>query len=139
MRPQLDPGNDCVRLAKVHLGMARRMDQRYEHLTLTTAPIPNVILDDGVAARKAVLVAETIEDPLRRMALLAVNRAVIRQNTVNNSRERIQLRARRRLVSPIARGLRMAEHLLHRLSRYAKPTCHLALAQAINMAGQTNT
>ena len=73
------------------------------------------------------------------MALLAVNRAVIGQNTVDDIRERIQLRARRRLVAAVARGLRMAEYLLHRLSRNAKPTCRLALAQTINMACQTNT
>ncbi len=69
MRPQLDPGDDRIRLAKVHLGMARR----HEHFTLTTVLSPNAILDDGVAAREAVLIAETIEDPLRRMALLTVN------------------------------------------------------------------
>ena len=134
MRPQLDPGDDRIRLAKVHLGMARR----HEHLTLTTVLSPNAILDDGVAAREAVLIAETIEDPLRRMALLTVNRAVIRQNTVNNIRERIQLRARCWLAATVARGLRIAEYLLHRLSRYAKPTRRLALAQAINVACQTN-
>ena len=137
MSAQRHTSDDNIGLAEVRLGLTRRMGQRHEHLALTTALFSHVILDDGVAARKAVLVAETVEDPLRRMALLAVNRAVIDQNTVNDSRERIQLRARRRLAAAVARGLRMAKHLLHSLSRYAKPTCRLALAQTINMTGQS--
>ncbi len=54
--------------------MARRMRQRHEHLPETTAPFPNVILDDGPPTREAMLVAKTLEYPLRRVALLAVNR-----------------------------------------------------------------
>jgi len=76
-------------------------------------------------------------NPLRRMALLAMNRAIIGQNTVDDRRERIQLRARCWLAATVARGLRMAEYLLHRLSRYTKPTGRIALAQTLNMAGQS--
>ena len=92
---QRHTGDDNIGLAEVRLGLTRWMDQRHEHLALTTTLFSHVILDDGVATRKAVLVAKTLEDPLRRMALLAVNRAVICHNTVNDSRERIQLRALR--------------------------------------------
>ena len=95
MGAQRHTGDDNIGLAEVRLGLTRWMDQRHEHLALTTTLFSHVILDDGVAARKAVLVAKTLEDPLRRMALLAVNRAVICHNTVNDSRERIQLRALR--------------------------------------------
>ena len=139
MGAQRHTGDDNIGFAKVRLGLARWMGQRYEHLALTTTPFSYVILDDGVAARKAVLVAETIEDTLRRVALLAVNRAVIGQNTLDDRRERIQLRARGRLAATVAGRLRIAQDLLHRLSRYAKPTRRLALAQAINVACQTNT
>ncbi len=64
-------------LAKVRLSMAWRMRQRHEHLPLATAPFANVILDDGLSAREAMLVAKTFEDPLRRVALLTVNCPVL--------------------------------------------------------------
>ena len=73
MRPMLHPGDERIRLAKVRLSMAWRMRQRHEHLPLATAPFADVILDDGLSAREAMLVAKTFEDPLRRMALLTVN------------------------------------------------------------------
>ena len=84
------------------------------------------------------LVAKMLEYPLRRVALLAVNRAVLLQNTVVDIREGVQLRALRWLTAAVARGLRMPEHLLHRLARNAKPTCRLSLAQPINRACQPN-
>ncbi len=60
-------------------------------------------LDDGLPTRKAMLVAKTLEYPLRRVALPAVNhvvnhavnRSVLFQNTVNDIREGVQLRALR--------------------------------------------
>ena len=138
MRPPFDAGDDRIRLAKVRLGMPRRMRQRHEHLPETTAPFPNVILDDGLPTRKAMLVAKTLEYPLRRVALLAVNRSVLFQNTVNDIREGVQLRALRWLPAAVARRLRMPEHLLHRHPRNAKPTCRLSLTQPFNMACQPN-
>ncbi len=138
MRPPLGAGDDRIRLAKVCLGMARRMRQRHEHLPQTTATFPNVILDDGLPTRKTVLVAKTLEDPLRRVALLAVNRSVLFKNTLDDIREGVQLRALRWLAAAVARRLRVPEHLLYRLSRNAKPTCRLSLAQPLNMARQPN-
>ncbi len=138
MRPPLDAGDDRIRLAKVRLSVTRRVRQRHEHLTLATAPFPDVILDDGLFARKAMLVAKTLEYPLRRVALLAVNRSVLFQNTVNDIPEGVQLRALRWLAAAVARRLRVPEHLPHRLSRYAKPTRRLSLTQPINMARQPN-
>ncbi len=69
-----DSGNDCIRLAKILVGIARRMRQRHEHSPEMTAPFPNVILDDRLPIREAMLVAKTLEYPLRRVVLLAVNR-----------------------------------------------------------------
>jgi len=76
MRPLLDAGDDRIRLAKIRLGMTRTMCQRHKHLPQTTAPFANVILYDRLLAREAMLVAKTLENPLRRVALLAVNRSV---------------------------------------------------------------
>jgi hypothetical protein len=58
------PADHPHRFAEIHLGMARRMRQRHEGLAPPRPLDPNVILDDGVAARKAMLVAKTLEYPL---------------------------------------------------------------------------
>ena len=73
MRPMLHPGDECICLAKVRLSMAWRMCQRHEHLPVATAPLANVILDYGLSAREAMLVSKTLEYPLRRVALLAMD------------------------------------------------------------------
>ena len=138
MRAMHDAGNDRIRLAKVRLGMTRRVRQRHEHLPQTKVPFANVILHDGLFAREAMFVTKTLEDPLRRVPLLAVNRAILFQNAVDDIREGGQFRAFRWLASPISRRFRMPQHLPHRLARNAKPTCRLSLAQTINMAGQPN-
>ena len=96
----LDPGDDRIRLAKVRLGMPRRVRQRHEHLPQTTAPFANVILDDRLLTREAMFVTKPLEDPLRRMMLLAVNRSVLFQNAVDDIRERGQLRPLRCDVDP---------------------------------------
>ena len=136
MRPIPHAGDDRIRLAKVRLSMAWRVHQRHEHLPRTTAPFAHVILDDGLPAGEVMLVAKTLEYPLRRVALLAVNRSVILQNTVDDIREGIQLRALRWPAATVARRFRMPQHLLHRLSRKTKPTCRFSLTQPINMARQ---
>ena len=118
--------------------MARGMGQRHKHLSQTAAPFANIILHDGLLARETMFVAKALEDPLRRMALLAVNGAVLFQNTVNNICEGIQLRALRWLPAAVARRLRMPQHLLYSLARYAKPTCCFSLAQTFSMASQPN-
>ena len=59
------PGNSAQEgLAEVALRMARRMGQRHEHLLGLAAVLPDVVLDDGVPAVKAVLVPEPLEDAL---------------------------------------------------------------------------
>ena len=73
MRAMHDAGNDRIRLAKVRLGMTRRVRQRHEHLPQTKVPFANVILHDRLLAREAMFVTKTLEDPLRRVPLLAVN------------------------------------------------------------------
>ena len=52
------------------------VQQRAGHLTLTMALFANLILDDSFLAYEAMFVAKTLEDPLRRVPLLIVNRAV---------------------------------------------------------------
>ena len=59
------------RFAEVDLSMTRRMGERHELLSRALASFPNIVRHDRDAAGKAVLVAQTLEDPLRGMALLA--------------------------------------------------------------------
>ena len=76
----LNAANDAERLAKVHLGMARQMRQRYEHLLRSLPPTGNVVLHNRDAAREAVLVAKPFKNPLRRVLLLLRPAFVVRQD-----------------------------------------------------------
>ena len=58
------------RIPKVDLGMAGRVGERDEHLLGPGMPLAQVVLDDRVAARKAVLGPQALKDPLGRMPLL---------------------------------------------------------------------
>ena len=131
--------DDDHRLAEVGLGVPGRMRQRHEHLLAAPTPFAHVVLDDRVAAGKSMLVPKPFEHPFGRVALLAVNRTVIFQYTVDDIRKRIQLRTQRRLAELVSRRLRMPQHLLHGLSCYAKTTGRFSLAQTANMAGQANS
>jgi hypothetical protein len=139
MRAMQDAGDDRIRLAKIRLGMTRSMRQRHEHLPQTKAPFANVILHDGLLARKAMFVAKTLEDPLRRVPLLAVNRAVFFQNAVDDCRERRQLRALRRLAAPIARRFRMQQYLGNRLAVDPELAGRFPSAQTLTMTRQPHT
>ena len=52
-------------------GHARRMMQRHESLARRLLPGPDIVLHDRVAAGKAVLITQPLEDPMRRVALPA--------------------------------------------------------------------
>ena len=65
-----DPTDHRHRLTEVDLGMAGRVRERDEHLLGPGVPLAQVVLDDRVATRKAVLGPQALEDPLGRMPLL---------------------------------------------------------------------
>ena len=56
--------------SKIDLGLARPVRQRHKHLGLTLLPGPHGVLNDRQAAVVLVLLAQPIEDALRRMTLL---------------------------------------------------------------------
>ena len=62
------------------------MDELHKHLAEPKPPLANIVLHDGVAARKAVLVPETVEDTLRRVPLLAVVGPIVLQDPINDPR-----------------------------------------------------
>ena len=62
--------NDADGFTKVCLSMPWRMHQRHEHLLCSLLPAGDIVLDDCNAAREPILIAEPLEDPLRRVLLL---------------------------------------------------------------------
>ena len=87
------------RLAEVDLGMARRVMQGNKGLAHRPPLRPDVVLDDGVAAREPVLVPKTLEDPIRRVPLLArhIRGPVRLQDRVDDAGEALELRPPHRL------------------------------------------
>ena len=102
-------------------------------------PFANAILHDRLLAREAMFVTKTLEDPLRRVPLLAVNRAILFQNAVDDIRERRQLRALRRLASPISRRFRMQQYLGNRLAVDPELARSFPSAQTLTMTRQSHS
>jgi hypothetical protein len=77
--------------AEIDLGFTRRMRQRQENLLMHLLPGPNGILDRRVATLEAVLVPQSLEDPLGRMPLLLRSLAVVLQDLMDDRQEALQL------------------------------------------------
>ena len=107
----LYPGNLRHRLAKVRLRMAGIMPQRYEGLELPQSARQHIVLNNGDPAGIAVLVAKPLEDPLRGMPLLPRPALILRQDTVDDPGERVELRTRRWSPPPIPGRYRERQHL----------------------------
>ena len=84
-------------------------------------------------------VTKTLEDPLRRVPLLAVNRAILFQNAVDDIRERRQLRALRRLAPPVSRRFRMQQYLGNRLAIDPELARSFPPAQTLTMTRQSHS
>jgi hypothetical protein len=134
-----DAADLAERLAEVHLGVPGRMRQGDEHLLGPALLLPDIVGDDGDAAGEAVLVAQPLEDPLCRMPLLLGQRPVRLEDLVDDRNERVELRARRRLRSPVARRHRVLEDLRHRLAVDPEQPGRRSLAQPIDMARSPHT
>jgi hypothetical protein len=129
--------DDGLRLAEIGLGVTRRMRQRHKHLAAAPFALPHVVLHDRVPAGEAVLVAKPLEHPLRRVPLLAVNRAVTLQPAVDDLGEPVQLRPPHRRRPPVSRRNREGQHPANAVARNAKMPGRLPLAHALR-ARQTN-
>ena len=125
---------------EVDLGMARRVMERNESLARRLPAGTHIVLHDGVTAAEPVLVAKTLEDPVRRVTLLArhVRIRVRLQDRVNDAGEPVQLGPPDRLRPPVSRRRRIAQHLLHRPAVDAEPTARLAMAQTLVDNRQSN-
>jgi hypothetical protein len=68
------------------------MRQRHEHLLAALFPLAHIVLDDRVAASEPAFVAETVENPLGRMALLARHLQVVIKPMIDGRDKCIKLR-----------------------------------------------
>ena len=84
-----------------------------------------------VAAGEPVLVAKAIDDPLRRVPLLARLIPVHFQDRVDDAGKPVQLRPPHRRRPAIPRRHRIAQHLLHRPTVDAEPTARHVMAQTL--------
>ena len=101
---------------------------------------PDIVLHDRVAAREPVLVPQPLEDPIRRVTLLArhVRGGVRLQDRLDDAGEALQLRPPDRLPPPIPRRRRIAQHLLHRPTVDAEPPARFPVAQTLIDNRQSN-
>ena len=76
------------------------MRQRHEHLAGASFTLPNVVLDDRIAAGELVFRLEPLVDPLRRVALFAGHILVPFKPAVDDLRKPIKLG---RLISFVRR------------------------------------
>ena len=125
-------------LAEVRLGMARRVVQRHEHLAAAPLMLTHVGLHDGVAAGEPVLIAQTVEDPLRRVTLLARAIGVLAQPRIDDLGEPVELRPLHRRGPPVAGRHRMHDHLVDAVARDAEVARDGALAHALPEVGAAN-
>ncbi|QFT71799.1 hypothetical protein FIU92_02060 [Ruegeria sp. THAF33] len=77
--------------AEIDLSVARCMIKRHEHLAMPSTVLPNIILDDGVTTLEAMLITQSLADPLGRMPLFARSLPIFRQPLINDPGEPIQL------------------------------------------------
>jgi hypothetical protein len=129
---------DGLRLAEIELGLTRRMRQRHEDLRRGLLVTPDLVSNDGDSTGVAVLVAESLEDPLARMALLRMNLLVGLQNLMNHRDELPGLRfVPRVLLGPVWR-FRIFQDLLNRPEIQIVLSAGLSPAHLVNKYGAAN-
>ena len=133
------PANHRPGLAKIRLGVTRRMRQGHEGLLQAQAAGMDIIAHRRIAAVKAALGAQTIVNPLDRVTLLLRCAQVIRQDLLDEADVPIKLRTAWPHAPPITRRRRMRHHLRHRPAIYPKTPSRFSLAQTLAQNRQPNT
>ncbi len=88
----LDTADHHRRLTEIRLRMAGRMRKRHEHFLTALFPLPDIVLDNRIAAGEPALITKPVENTLGRMALFARHLSVFIQPVVDRRNERVQLR-----------------------------------------------
>src|SRR5215207_9266511 len=136
-RPTPEVGAECVSSARSDLSGGRGVT-RAPTGKATQPPLPDVVLHDRLATREAMLRLEPLEDPPRRMPLLARPPLILLQDPVDDAGEPVELGPRRRLAAPVPRRHGKPQHLGHRLGVDAEDPSRLPLAHPLRMAGTPN-
>src|SRR5690606_19505940 len=126
----LDTANLDHRLAEVGLRMARGMRQRHEHFLAPPFSLPDVILDDRVAAGEPALVTKPVEHPLRRVPLLPRHGTFHHKPSPDDRDKWIELPPPDFSRPPVARRHRERHHLRNRITGDVEGLRRLTLAHA---------
>ena len=125
-------------LAKVRLGVTRRVRQGHESFLQPQAAGMDIVPHRRIAAVKAALVAQTIVNPLDRVTLLLRCAQVIGQDLLDEADMPIKLRTAWPHAPPITRRRRMRHHLRDRPAIYTKTPSRFPLAQTLAQYRQPN-
>ncbi len=131
--------DDDRRFAKVDLGMAGVVSQRYKDLSAAPPALSDVVFDDRIAAGETMLISQPLKDPLGGVPLLAMNLSILLQDPIDDLDKGIQLGAPRRPAAAVAWRHRVSQHLVHRLTIDPEGPGRLALAHSIDMARPPHT
>ena len=138
VHPLLLAGDIDIGFAKIGLGMTWSVAEWNEHFLGAQFGPRHILPHDRHPAAKAMLVPQPLKDPLRRVPLLAVHLAVIRQNLVNHPSKRLQLARAHQPFAPMLRRLGEGHHFTDRVAVHAKirgrfPLAHPAGNRAANL------
>ena len=115
------------------------MCQRNKHLPRSAPVLADKVLHDRVAAGKAALVAQALEDLLRRVPAFAVAVPILVQNAIDDAHVRIEPWTSRRSAPPIARWKQIHQHLGYCLAVDPKPSRRFSSAQSLMMTCNSYT
>jgi hypothetical protein len=134
----LDAANDGQCFAEVGLCMTRRMHQRHEHLSRALLATGHVVLHDGDATGKPMLVAQPLENPLRGVLLLLRAGFVVGEDLVDDRNERVELWPHRRLGADVTGRYRERHHLVDGSGIKPEPARRRPLADPLDLYRVTN-
>jgi hypothetical protein len=121
----LHPADHRQRRAEINLRMPGVVPEQHKHLALVLTAHQNIVLHDRQPAGIAVLIAQTLENPLRCVPLLRRTALILVQDLVNDPHKKVQLGPLRRLAPPVTGWHRERQHLRYRPRVDAKPTRRL--------------
>ena len=128
--------DDGQGLAKINLGVAGRMRQRNKHLPPALSDTADVVLHNGDLARKAVLITQPLEYPLRCVTLLLRTILILFQDTVDNTdNKRVVIGRYGKVTADQAR--RQAQKILGKVADGDDPAKERAEARSMPMLGDT--
>jgi hypothetical protein len=119
------------RFAEVRLGLPRAMAQRNKDLRLTLLPGTHCLLDDRDATLVALLLDQTVEDPLTRVTLLLWRPTVLVEHLMDHRQKCFQLRLAPRLLALIPRRFLVRQNLCQRAPSQAVLLARLPLADLL--------